>query len=59
VYRRSAAGRTQLREHFERQTCTVQIVPRDDGIGHNHEYWIIGNELGDQKCKAVLEQLKR
>jgi hypothetical protein len=58
VYRRSPRARKQLRDHFESCGCEVKIIERTDGVGHDHEYWLVGRDLGDSKCKAAIAVLE-
>jgi len=58
VYRRSPPAREQLRHHFESRGCGVKIVQRAHGVEHNHEYWLIGRDLKDSKCRAAIAVLE-
>ena len=59
VYRRLPSARKQLRDHFENRGCEVKVIKRAHGVEHDHEYWVIGRELADLKCRAAIATLEK
>jgi hypothetical protein len=58
VYRRLPDSRRKLRNMFAKNGCEIEIVALDDGIGHDHEYWLIGPDLTNPRCAAAIDALK-
>jgi hypothetical protein len=58
VYRRSAEARENLRELFRTQGLQLEIVRRSDGVNYEHEYWILGKDLGSLRCSQALDLIR-
>lgn len=57
VYRRSSESRERLRMQFTDNGLYVDAVKNGDGIGHGHEYWLMGRELSTPQSEAAKRAL--